>query len=82
MNPPIPLDFTNVMDESEQLPLDIHLGFRTEGEVIQPFLHTEIRKDRFHDGQTPGIDLPAFRCVDPGFHLFNQVGMQTVYLDG
>jgi len=53
MNPPISVDFTNVVDESEELPLDIDLGFRTDGEVIQPFLHAEIRKDRLHDGQTP-----------------------------
>ena len=50
MNPPIPVDFTNVMDESEQLPLDIDLGFRAEREVVQPFLHAEIRKNRLYDG--------------------------------
>ena len=49
MNPPIPVDFTNVMNESEQHPLDIDLGFGTEGEMVQPFLHAEIGKNRLHD---------------------------------
>ena len=53
MNPPISVDFTNVVDESEQLPLDIDLGFRTEGEVIQPFLYAEVGKDWLHNCETP-----------------------------
>ena len=81
-NPPVLLDFTNVVDESEQLPLHIHFGFGAEGEVVQPFLDAEIGKDRLHDRQTPGVDLPAFGCIDAGFHLLDQVGMQTAYLDG
>ena len=82
IDPPIPVDFTNVMDESEQHPLDVNLGFRTEREMVQPFLHTEIRKDRLHDRQAPGVDLSARRCIDPGFHLLDQVGRGTVHLDG
>ncbi len=78
----IPVDFTNVMDESEQFPLDIHFGFRAESEVIQPFLHADVGKDRLNDRQTPGVYFPAFGCVDPGFHLFDQVGMQTAHLNG
>jgi len=81
-NPPIPVDFTNIVDESEQLPLDIHLGFRTDGEMVQPFLHAEIRKNRLHDRQTSGVYFPAFGCVDAGLHVFDQVGMQTVHLNG
>ena len=53
MNPSIPVDFTNVMDKSEQHPLDIDLGFGAKGEVVQPFLHPEMGKDRFHDCQPP-----------------------------
>ena len=79
MNSPIPLDFTNVVDQSEQLPLDIDLGFRTEGKVVQAFLHAEIGKDWLDDGQTPGIDLPACRGVDPVFHLFDQSGLRALY---
>lgn len=82
MNAPIPVDFTNVMDESEQLPLDIDLGFRTDGEVVQAFLHAEVGKDRLDDRQTPGINFPAFRCIDLGFHLLDQVGIKTVHHDG
>ena len=76
------MDFTNVVDESEQLPLDIDLGFRAEGEMIQPFLHAEVGKDRLHDRQAPGVYPLAYRGIDPGLHVFDQVGMQTAYLDG
>ncbi len=38
MNPSISVDFTNVVDESEQLPLHIHFGFGADGEMIQSFL--------------------------------------------
>ena len=82
MNPPIPVDFTNVVDESEQLPLHIHLGFRAEGEMIQSLLHAQVGKDWLHDRQAPGVDPPALRGIDPGFHVFDQVGMQTAHLDG
>ena len=82
MNASIPLDFTHVVDESEQLPLDIDLGFRTDGEVVPAFLDAEVGKDRREDGQTPGLDLPAFRCVDPRLDGLDQVGMQTADLDG
>ena len=82
MNAPIPVDFTNVVDEREQLPLDIDLGFGAEGKVVQTFLDAQIGKDRLHDRQSPGVDLPAFGCIDPGLHVFDQVGLQTAYLDG
>ena len=76
------MDFTNIVDESKQLPLDIDLGFRANGEVIQSFLYAEIGKNRLDDRQPPGIDLPAFWGVDAVFHLLDQVGMQTANLNG
>ena len=77
----ISVDFTNVVDQSEQHPLHIHLGFRPQGEVVQAFLYAEIGKDRFNDRQSPGIDLSAFGCVDAGFHLIDQAGWLTCHLD-
>lgn len=50
--------------------------------MVQAFLHAEVGKDRLHDRQTPGIDLPAFRGINPGLHVFDQVGMQTAHLNG
>ena len=50
--------------------------------MVQSFLDAEIGKDRLNDGQTPGIDLPALGSVDLGFHLFDQIGMRTLDLDG
>jgi len=67
-NPPVLLDFTNVVDESEQLPLHIYFGFGAEREVVQAFLDAQVGKDRFHDRQAPGVDLSARKCIDPGFH--------------
>ena len=69
------LDFTKVVDQGKQLPLDIHLGFRADSKVVQAFLDAEVGKDWLDDGQTPGIDLFALGRVDPGFHLFDQAGM-------
>ena len=81
VNTPIPVDFTNVMDQRKQFPLHIDFGFRADGEVIQSFLDAEVGKDRLNAGQTPGLDLPAGRCVDPGFQGFDQVGIGTLNLD-
>ena len=81
MNPPISVDFTNVVDQGKQLPLDIHLGFRAQGKVIQALVQAEVSKDGLDDRQAPGIDLPALGCVDPGFHLFDQAGIRTIDLD-
>ena len=53
----ISVDFTNVVDQSEQHPLHIYLGFRPQGEVVQAFLYAEIGKHRLDDRQSPGIDL-------------------------
>ena len=40
MDPPIPVDFTNVMEESEPRtrPLHVHLGYRDEAETVQALL--------------------------------------------
>ena len=77
---PIMVDFTNIVDQSKQFPLHIHLDFRSQGKAIQAFLHSNIGKDRFHNSQSPGIDLFALRRADLGFHLFDQVGLLTLYL--
>ncbi len=45
---PISMDFTtNIVDQSEQLPLDIYLGFHPQGKVVQAFLYAEIGKDPY-----------------------------------
>ena len=75
------VDFTNIMHESKQFPLHIDFGFGAEGEVIQSFLNAEVGKDRLYDRQPAGIDLPAFRRVDPGLHVIDQVGVGALDLD-
>ena len=81
LNLPISLNFTNVVDQGKQFPLDIHLGFGAQGKVIQAFVCAEVRKDGLDDRQSSSIDLPACRCVEPGFHLFDQAGLLTLYLN-
>ena len=68
-------NFTNIMDESEQFPLHIDFSFGSEGEVVEPFMDPDVGKDRLDDYKSPGVDHPTLRCIDLGFHGFNQVGM-------
>lgn len=53
------VDLADVVDQGEQPPLDIHLGFGAQGESIHVFLHADIGKNRFNNTQPPGIDLLA-----------------------
>ena len=47
------------MYQGKQAPLDIHLGFGADCEVVQAFLDADIGKDRLDNGQSSGIDLFA-----------------------
>ncbi|HSG46021.1 MAG TPA: hypothetical protein VLA72_23015 [Anaerolineales bacterium] len=38
------MDFTNIVDQGEQHPLHIYLGFRPQGKVVQAFLYVEFAK--------------------------------------
>ena len=75
------VDFTNIMHESEQLPLYIHLDFRAHGEVIQSFLNSDIGEDRLDNSQTSGIDLFALGGINLGLHLLDQTGLLTLNLN-
>lgn len=70
-------DFTNIMDQSEQFPLNIDLPFSAKGEAIQTLVNPDVGKDRLHDRQTSGIDLPARGRVDLVFHGIDQVRVVT-----
>ena len=52
-------DFTNIVNQSKQLPLDIDLAFFAKGETIQTLVNPDVGKDLFDDRQTSGIDVPA-----------------------
>ena len=71
-------DFTNIIDQGEQFPLHIHLGFGAESEVVQALVNAKIGKDRLDDRQAPGIDRLAVWIIDPGFHTLDQVGRLAV----
>jgi len=75
------MDFTNIVDQSEQHPLYIHLGFGPQGVVVQAFLYAEIGKHRLNDRQSSGIDPSALWRVDLGFHLFDQTGLLTFHFN-
>ena len=49
--------------------------------MVQPFLHTKVGKDRLHDRQALGVYFSAFRCVDPSFHVLDQIRKSAVDLD-
>lgn len=53
--------FSNIMHQSKQLPLHIHIGFGLYGEVVQALLNAVLGEHRLDNGQTPGIDLFALR---------------------
>ena len=66
-------NFTNIMDQSEQFPLNIHLALFAKGEMVHTFVNSDIGKDRFDNSQTPGVDHPAVRIVDLRLHPFDQI---------
>lgn len=67
------MDFADIVHESEQSPLYIHFQFRAEGEALHALVDTDVGKDRFHDPQASGVDLPSLLAIDPGLHRIDQV---------
>ena len=67
------VDFADIVDQSEQPPLYIHLRFGAYRESIHAFMHTYVCKDRLDNAEPPGIDFLALLGVYLGFHLINQV---------
>ena len=49
---------------------------------MHTLVHADVREDRFHDSQSPGIDALALFTVDLGFHLIDQVGGLALDLNG
>jgi len=76
------VDLADMVNQSEQRPLYIHFPLGTQGKAMHPFLHTDVRKDRFDDPQPSGIDALADFTIDLHLHLIDQVGLLAVDLDG
>ena len=76
------VDFTNIVDQSEQLPLHIHLGFRPQGEMIQVLLHTDISEYRLDNAQTSGVDSLALFGIDLCLHRIEQIGWLRTHWHG
>jgi len=81
MSHPICVDLADIVHQSEQPPLDIHLGFGTQGEAIQSLLNADVGKHRLDNGQAPGIDLFTLWGVYFGLHLIDQVGLLIIHPD-
>ena len=74
-------DFTNIVDESKQLPLDIDLALLAEGEMIQALVNSDVGKDRLNNSEASGIDPPSRDRVDLMFHGIDQARMETFQFD-
>ena len=76
------VDLADVVYQSVQRPLYIHFAFGTQGESLHVFMHTDVRKNRFYNTQSSGIDLLARFAVNLGFHQIDQVRLTRVHLNG
>jgi len=69
---PIPVDLFQVVDDTKQLPLGIHLGFGSQAKIIQSDNPSDMGKGRFVDRQSHTVNHPAFDRVDLAFHLLGE----------
>ena len=58
------------MDDTEQIPLDVHLSLAPQGETIQAHDVADIGKRRLRDGYTHAVQGTACGGVDLSLHLF------------
>ncbi len=58
----------DVVHQTEELPLRIHLLLPAQREAIQPLVVSEVGKHRFHGGEAPAIEPPASFGVDRPLH--------------
>ena len=76
------VDFADIVYQSEQPPLYIHFQFGPQREAVHALLDTDVGKHRLDNTQPSGVDPLALFSIDLGFHLFDQIGMQTTHLNG
>ena len=69
----------DVVHQTVELPLRIHLPLLSEREAIQLFVVANVAKYRFHRGKAASVFRLAFRAVDTGFHLVGE-GRRAVSL--
>lgn len=60
------------MDDTEQIPLDVHLCFTPQGETVQAHDVADIGKGRLRDGYTHAVQGTACGGVDLSLHLFGE----------
>ena len=67
------MDLADIVYQSEQSPLYIHLGFGTQSEAVHVLLDTDIGKHRLDNAQAFCIDLFSLGGIYLGLHLIDQV---------
>ncbi len=75
------MDLADVVHQSKQPPLHIHLSLGAQGESVQSFLNADIGEHRLDDCQASGVDLFTLGSVYLGFHFIDQVGLVTIHPD-
>ena len=66
------MHFLQVMDNTEEVPLGIHLLFASQAEPIQSHDRSDMGKGWFTNGQPHSVDGSADRGIDLPLHLFGK----------
>lgn len=69
---PISCHFFQVVNDAEQVPLDIHLGFTAQCESVQPHDPADMGEWRFNNGYPQAVQGAAGGGVDLVLHLFGE----------
>jgi hypothetical protein len=60
------------VDDAEQVPLEIHLGFAAQGESVQAHDSADVGEWRFNNGYPQAVQGAAGGGVDLPFHLLGE----------
>lgn len=63
----------DVVDETEELPLRIDLGPRTQGKAIESFVVTQIAEDGLDGGEALSVTFTAVGTVDVASHVSDKM---------
>jgi len=61
-------EFLDVVDQAEELPLRIDLGFPSQGEAIKPFVVSKVAEHRLHRREASAVEHPARGRIDTFLH--------------
>ena len=61
--------FLDVVHQTVELPLRIHLRSTSEREAVELFIVSQVAEHGFHRGKTSAVSDASFRAVDTQFHF-------------